>query len=159
MPEIIKRKARAVLFDRQGRLVLIKRTRPGRDPYWVTAGGGVEPEDAGVEAALRREVFEELGGRVDRVREVVVITDERPEGTLVQHVFVARLTETDPSSRTGPEFSDPARGTYETVVLPGTAEALGSIRLLPEPLARFLEDNLRGLRALVADSRTGPPGG
>lgn len=159
MPEIIKQKARAILFDRQGRLVLIKRTRPGRAPYWTTAGGGVEPEDASVEAALHREVFEELGGRVDRVREVVVITDERPEGTLVQHVFVARLTEMDPSSRTGPEFSDPTRGTYETVVLPGTAEALRSIRLLPEPLARFLEDNLRDLCALVADPGTETPRG
>ncbi|QUX31223.1 NUDIX domain-containing protein [Nocardiopsis akebiae] len=159
MPEIIKQKARAILFDRQRRLVLIKRTRPGRAPYWVTAGGGVEPEDADVEAALHREVFEELGGRVDRVREVVVITDELPEGTLVQHVFVARLTEMDPSSRTGPEFSDPARGTYETVVLPGTAEALRSIRLLPEPLARFLEDNLRDLRDLVADPRAETPRG
>ncbi len=157
MPEIIKQKARAILFDRQQRLVLIKRTRPGRAPYWITAGGGVEPEDASVEAALHREVFEELGGRIDRVREVVVITEELPGGTRVQHVFVARLTELDPSSRTGPEFSDPTRGTYETVVLPSTDEALKSIDLLPPSLARFLEDNLRDVGALVADPLTETP--
>ncbi|WP_435108369.1 NUDIX domain-containing protein [Nocardiopsis synnemataformans] len=157
MPKIIKQKARAILFDRQQRLVLIKRTRPGRAPYWVTAGGGVEPEDASVEAALHREVFEELGGHIDRVRKVVVITDELPEGTLIQHVFVARLTAMDPSSRTGPEFSDPTRGTYETVVLPGTDETLKGISLLPDSLARFLEDNLGDLGDLVAGPRTETP--
>ncbi|PDP86660.1 NUDIX hydrolase [Glycomyces fuscus] len=157
MPEIIKQKARAILFDRQQRLVLIKRTRPGVVPYWTTAGGSVEPEDAGVEAALHREVLEELGGRIDRVRQVLVITDELPEGLLIQHVFVARLTAADPSRRTGPEFSDPTRGTYETVALPRTDEALKSVNLLPTPLARFVEDNLRGLGALVADSYTETP--
>jgi hypothetical protein len=31
--------ARAILIDDAGRLVLIKRTRPGQVPYWTTAGG------------------------------------------------------------------------------------------------------------------------
>lgn len=33
---ITKRNARAILLDGD-ELVLIKRTKPGRDPYWVTA--------------------------------------------------------------------------------------------------------------------------
>jgi len=37
-----RRSARAILIDDDGHLVLIRRTRPGRAPYWTTAGGGVE---------------------------------------------------------------------------------------------------------------------
>lgn len=44
---ITKRNARAILLDGDD-LVLIKRTKPGRDPYWVTVGGGVEAEDASI---------------------------------------------------------------------------------------------------------------
>lgn len=65
MTDVIKRNARAILLDGD-ELILIKRTKPGREPYWVTVGGGVEEDDATIEAALHREVFEELGGRLER---------------------------------------------------------------------------------------------
>ena len=57
---VVKRTARAVLLDGDD-LILIKRTKPGVDPYWLTPGGGVEPEDATVVEALHRELDEELG--------------------------------------------------------------------------------------------------
>ncbi|NED80348.1 NUDIX hydrolase, partial [Streptomyces sp. SID11233] len=60
---VVKRTARAVLLDGED-LVLIKRVKPGVDPYWVTPGGGVEPEDATVIEALHREVHEELGAKI-----------------------------------------------------------------------------------------------
>jgi hypothetical protein len=37
-----RRSARAILFDDAGRLLLIKRTKPGQAPYWTTPGGGIE---------------------------------------------------------------------------------------------------------------------
>jgi ADP-ribose pyrophosphatase YjhB (NUDIX family) len=46
------------LIDDQGRLVLIKRTKPGRAPYWTTPGGGIEDADRSPEAALHRELAE-----------------------------------------------------------------------------------------------------
>jgi ADP-ribose pyrophosphatase YjhB (NUDIX family) len=49
------------LIDDDGRLLLIKRTKPGQAPYWTTPGGGVEDTDESVEAALQRELAEELG--------------------------------------------------------------------------------------------------
>jgi 8-oxo-dGTP pyrophosphatase MutT (NUDIX family) len=61
MTDVVKRSARVILLDGD-ELVLIKRTKPGREPYWVTVGGGVEADDESIEAALQREVFEELGG-------------------------------------------------------------------------------------------------
>jgi 8-oxo-dGTP pyrophosphatase MutT (NUDIX family) len=77
---VVKRTARAILLDGtpQGRvsvlddaapdLILIKRTKPGEPPYWITPGGGVEPgQDATVVDALHREVDEELGAKVTDV--------------------------------------------------------------------------------------------
>lgn len=49
------------MIDDDGRLLLIKRTKPGQAPYWTTPGGGVEDTDESVEAALQRELAEELG--------------------------------------------------------------------------------------------------
>ncbi|MGW9348033.1 NUDIX hydrolase [Nocardiopsis flavescens] len=149
MSNIVKQSARALLFDEHRRLVLIKRTKPGQEPYWVSVGGGLEPEDADAEAALHREVFEELGGKIDRVRQVLLITDDLPGGVGLQHVFVARLLSMDPGQRTGAEFTEPGRGTYEVVAVPATRDALADIRLLPPRLAEFARENLHGLLALV----------
>lgn len=39
---IDRRAVRAILVDGGGQLVLIKRTKPGQDPYWTAPGGGVK---------------------------------------------------------------------------------------------------------------------
>ncbi|MDX6313757.1 MAG: hypothetical protein QOF44_3221, partial [Streptomyces sp.] len=57
---VVKRTARAILLDGDS-LVLIKRTKPGLSPYWITPGGGVDPGDATIVDALHRELDEELG--------------------------------------------------------------------------------------------------
>ena len=62
LARVERRSARAILIDGVGRLVLIRRTKPGRPMYWTTAGGGVEDGDSSVEAAMHREIFEELAG-------------------------------------------------------------------------------------------------
>lgn len=63
---VVKRTARAILLDGGSnlRMVLIKRTKPGLEPYWITPGGGVEPGDTSVVAALHRELDEELGAKI-----------------------------------------------------------------------------------------------
>ncbi|MBV6695629.1 NUDIX domain-containing protein [Kitasatospora aureofaciens] len=147
MPQIVKRNARAILLDGED-LVLILRTKPGREPYWVTVGGGVEPSDASVEAALHREVFEELGGAVHTPQLVHLITDELEEGLGVQHIFAARLKEMDIQARTGTEFAKPERGGYEVVRVPFTAEAVRGIQLMPPQLADFIAANIEAIRAV-----------
>ncbi|WP_017584348.1 NUDIX hydrolase [Nocardiopsis valliformis] len=156
MNAVAKESARALLFDSEWRLVFIKRTRPGQEPYWVAVGGGLEPEDADAEAALHREVFEELGGKIDGVRQVFLVTDELPEGVSLQHIFVARLVSMDPSQRTGAEFTEPGRGTYEVVTVPATSEAVASICLLPSRLSEFAQANLHGLLALLHQGERRP---
>ncbi|TDQ52989.1 hypothetical protein [Actinorugispora endophytica] len=55
----------------------------------------------------------------------------------------------DPADRTGAEFTEPGRGSYEVVSVPATRDALSAVRLLPPRLAEFTEANLPGLLALV----------
>ncbi|MGH3869561.1 MAG: NUDIX domain-containing protein [Pseudonocardiaceae bacterium] len=55
--QVSRRSARALLLDDDGRLVLIKRTKPGESPYWTTPGGGIEPGES-TTGALERELGE-----------------------------------------------------------------------------------------------------
>ena len=51
---------RVILLDGQGRTLLFRGGEP--DPYWFTPGGGLD-EGEDLEAAARREVWEEVGVR------------------------------------------------------------------------------------------------
>jgi 8-oxo-dGTP pyrophosphatase MutT (NUDIX family) len=144
MIDVVKRSARAILLDGDD-LVLIQRTKPGRELYWVTVGGGVEADDRTIEAALHREVYEELGGTVGRAELVYLITDELDDGIGIQHIFAANLVSMDRTARTGTEFSKPERGGYEVVRVPFTAEAVDELNLMPPQLAEFITANVDAL--------------
>ncbi|MFJ1707783.1 NUDIX domain-containing protein [Kitasatospora sp. NPDC088346] len=163
---VVKRTARAILLEvdrerphAQATIVLIKRTRPGRPPYWITPGGGVEPGDRTVVDALHREVDEELGGKVEDVVPAFVDTVAHshhedgtlahPHGVKVQHFFVCRLAAMDPSRRHGPEMDAP-RGEYEIVRLPFTREGVTAVNVVPPSLRAYLAANIEGVRALLA---------
>ncbi|KMS74080.1 NUDIX hydrolase [Streptomyces viridochromogenes] len=148
MPDVVKRSARAILLDGD-ELVLIKRTKPGREPYWVTVGGGVETDDESIEAALHREVFEELGGTVDRAELVYLITDELAGGIGIQHIFAAHLASMDLTARTGTEFSMPGRGGYEVVRVPFTPDAVRELNLMPPTLAEFIASNTEAIASVL----------
>jgi ADP-ribose pyrophosphatase YjhB (NUDIX family) len=148
MPEIVKRNARAVLLDGD-ELVLIKRTKPGRDPYWVTVGGGVEEDDDSIEAALHREIFEELGGTLEKAELIHLITDHLEDGIGVQHIFAARLAGMDVSVRTGTEFAKPDRGSYDIVRVPFTADAVSELELMPPELADFVVANIEAIASVL----------
>lgn len=126
-------------------LVLIKRTRPGQEPCLVTIGGGIEPEDASVEDALRREIAEEVGGAGDAV------TDQLDGGVGVQRLFIARLVAMDLAMRTGTEFAKPERGGYEVVRVPFVADALATLDapLMPPAIRSFVLANVDALRDVL----------
>jgi ADP-ribose pyrophosphatase YjhB (NUDIX family) len=151
---VVKRTARAILLDGPD-MVLIKRTKPGREPYWITPGGGVEPEDGTVAEALHREIDEELGGKVARAVPAFVDTvehtaDDGAVGVKIQHFFVCRLDSMDPARRHGPEVDQPD-GEYEIVRVPFTPEGLASVEVVPPSLRAYLSANIEGVRALLAD--------
>ncbi|MBL1118723.1 NUDIX hydrolase [Streptomyces sp. 110] len=167
---VVKRTARAILLegDTAPRMILIKRTKPGQAPYWITPGGGMEPEDATVVEALYREVDEELGAKVTDVVPAFVDTvphsDESAEGAegaegsggvgaagvKVQHFFVCRLASMDLSRRHGPEVDEPC-GEYDVVSVPFTREGIASVEVVPPSLRAYLDANIEGVLALLAD--------
>lgn len=125
--------ARMLLFDGDDRLVLIRRVREGVPPYLVTPGGGVEEGESTSEAAVR-ECAEELGAVVTP-GPVAVLTAPDPSGVVTFHLGVVRRF--DPALRTGPELSEPGRGTYETIhVAVDDADALSLLR--PEALRSLI---------------------
>ncbi|WP_370065103.1 NUDIX domain-containing protein [Streptacidiphilus sp. MAP5-3] len=160
---MVKRTARAILLD-QGpdglELVMIKRTKPGKPPYWITPGGGMEPTDASVVAALHRELSEELGGSARDIVPAFVDTvshthhedgsELHPRGVKIQHFFVCRLASMDPSRRHGPEVDEP-NGEYEIVRLPFTREGVTAVNVVPPSLRAYLAANIEGVTALLAD--------
>ncbi|MFC8588758.1 NUDIX domain-containing protein [Streptomyces sp. NPDC057217] len=135
-------RVRAVLVTPENTMLVIRRTRPGTPVYWVLPGGGVEPEDASREAALHREIHEEIAGKADVVRllHTMESDDER------QLFYLARIATWSFDDRTGPEFSAEGRGEYALEEIPLTVEGLDGIDLKPEEIAHVL----RG--ALVAGS-------
>ncbi|MEV8609487.1 NUDIX domain-containing protein [Amycolatopsis sp. NPDC051373] len=143
------RAARAILIDDQYRLALIKRTKPGQAPYWTAPGGGVEDTDASVEAALHRELAEELGAEASGASRVFLVSSPSPSGVAVQYFFVARLTQLDESARTGPEFEDSSRGGYELDRVDLRGDDLASVDVKPVALKEFILANREALLAEV----------
>jgi ADP-ribose pyrophosphatase YjhB (NUDIX family) len=144
---IRRHSARVILIDDEGRLVLIRRTRPGQAPYWTTAGGGVEDSDASVEAAMHRELAEELGAEAAGASRVLLLSSRSERGIVVAHFFVARLVSLDVSARTGPEFADPSRGAYDPDRIGLRGDDLAAIDLRPPELKEFILANREALLA------------
>jgi 8-oxo-dGTP pyrophosphatase MutT (NUDIX family) len=143
-----RRSARAILIDDEGRLVLLKRSKPGREHYWTTAGGGVENGDASIEAAMHRELFEELGAQAVGASQVFLASFRSTTGGLhVQHFFVTRLVSLDLGLRTGPEFTDPARGSYDPDWVDLRGDGLADVDLRPAELKLFILANREALLA------------
>ncbi|MEU9884332.1 NUDIX domain-containing protein [Sphaerisporangium sp. NPDC051011] len=144
-------RVRAILITPSGKLLTIKRVRPGATPYWVLPGGGVEPTDVSLEAGLAREIREELDGEAV-VRALVQVNED---GDQREYFYLARIAHWDPDRRTGPEFADPAQGEYIVEEIPLTAEGIGGIALKPTSIADLIADHATELFHL-ADLRTQP---
>ncbi|WP_395295452.1 NUDIX domain-containing protein [Kitasatospora hibisci] len=132
----MQHRVRAVLLTPNNTTLLIKRIRPGIDPYWVIVGGKIEPTDASPEDALRREVREEIAGEAQIVS--LLHTLEADEER--QDFYLATIDSWSFEDRTGPEFSQEGRGEYLLEEIPLTIEALDAINLLPQEIASVLRE-------------------
>lgn len=80
----------AVVFDDDGRLLLVQRANPPAQGLWSLPGGRVEPGEPAQEA-VRREVREETGLEIEILREVGTVERSAPMGgTYVIRDFLAR---------------------------------------------------------------------
>jgi 8-oxo-dGTP pyrophosphatase MutT (NUDIX family) len=138
---------RALLLDDDDQLLVFRRFVQGRGVYYSVPGGKIEPGEDD-ETALRRELFEELGATAGELRYLF----EAPGSDLypTAHRFYAtRLVSMDITQRTGTEFSNPAKGTYDLERIPCQAKALKAFPLVPPELAAYLEEHADSLPALV----------
>ncbi|MGP3690990.1 NUDIX hydrolase [Streptomyces sp. IBSNAI002] len=144
----MKQRVRAVLITPKNTMLAIRRIRPGIPEYWVLPGGGVEADDESLEAALHREVWEEIAGRAEitGLLHTVESNDEQ------QFVYLARITEWNFDERSGPEFSRDDRGEYRLEEVPLTVEGLDSIDLKPEEITDEIRKALDDGRLAAAVS-------
>ena len=133
----VRHNVRAVLLD-GGRLVFLRRGWPGGALYYTTVGGGVEAEDADFEAALRREVMEEIGATIGPATEFLTLTEPGEKVIVVQHYYRADVLDMDLGRRSGPEVDDPDVGDFSPVRVALDASAVRELELHPPELANYL---------------------
>lgn len=131
-------RVRALLVTPANELLTIRRDRPGISAYWVLPGGHLEPDDPDLESGLNREIFEELGGEAEIVSLAMILdsNDDR------QYIYVARIDSWSEHDRTGPEFSEPGRGTYTLEPIPLKPNAWAELNLKPEAVAELIRSAL-----------------
>jgi 8-oxo-dGTP pyrophosphatase MutT (NUDIX family) len=131
----MKQRVRAVLITPQRSMLVIKRIRPGIPAYWILPGGKVEGTDESLEAALHREVWEEIAGRAEITGLLHTIQTEEE-----RHFFyVARIKKWSFEDRTGPEFSQEGQGEYELEEIPLTHQGIKGINLKPAEIATEIQ--------------------
>ncbi|GGN39005.1 NUDIX domain-containing protein [Streptomyces fuscichromogenes] len=133
----VRHNVRAVLLE-DDQLVFLRRRWPGCLPYYTTVGGGVEPCDADHEAALRREVMEELGATIGPATEFLTLTEPGDKVTVVRHYFRAEVLDIDLNLRGGPEPDDADTGDFSPVRVARDASALTALELQPPELVGHL---------------------
>jgi 8-oxo-dGTP pyrophosphatase MutT (NUDIX family) len=131
----------------EGRLLLFKRTRPDHPtPYYVTPGGGMEESDKSEQGALLRELKEELGVESGNIgKKVFELIDEKGKTQIVYECTIGRI---QIDKRTGAEFNNPKKGTYEIVWIP--VDELDRLDIRPTKLKEFIA------RRYVATQRPRP---
>ncbi|MCX4404403.1 NUDIX hydrolase [Streptomyces sp. NBC_01764] len=138
----VRHNVRAVLLD-DDHLVFLRRGWSGGTPYYTTVGGGVEPDDADLEAALRREVMEEIGATIGPATEFLTLTEPGERVTVVQHFFRADVLDMDQKRRSGPELDDPDIGDFSSVRVELDASTLTALELQPPELASYLREHAK----------------
>ncbi|MFG3292437.1 NUDIX domain-containing protein [Streptomyces sp. NPDC048179] len=133
----VRHNVRAVLLE-DNQLVFLRRRWPGCLPYYTTVGGGVEPYDADLEVALRREVMEELGATIGPATEFLTLTEPGGKVTVVRHYFRAEVLDMDLNRRGGPEPDDADTGDFSPVRVTLDASVVAALELQPPELVGYL---------------------
>ena len=107
----------AIVFDEDGRLLLIRRANPPAQGLWSLPGGRVEPGEAD-EQAVVRELAEETGLAGSVLREVGMITRDAPQGGVyvIRDYLMAIDDDGDPLPHAGDDALDAAWFTPQEVL-------------------------------------------
>ncbi|MGX1264098.1 8-oxo-dGTP diphosphatase [Rossellomorea marisflavi] len=118
-----------VLLIEDGRIALIERKRGGR-LYYVIPGGGIDPGETPMKAAIR-EAHEELGITVASIQPCMTFKQNG-----IHHYFLVGRYEGTFGTGEGAEYTGHLRGSYKPIWLP--LEQVASIPLYPEQVKSFL---------------------
>lgn len=105
--------------------------------------GGLVEDGESQEMALDRELREEIAATADLHGLMYTLDHGGDRQYFYLALARARCWSASAADRSGPEFSDPARGEYHLQPVPLTADALERIDLKPDALAQFLIRRLR----------------
>ncbi|MFB6517669.1 NUDIX domain-containing protein [Streptomyces sp. NPDC056401] len=136
----MKERVRAILLTTDGTMLVINRIRPGIPPYQVLVGGGIEPEDVDLEAALLREIREEIAGEAVNLHPFCRLQNDKSE---TEHFYLAQILAWNFDDRTGPEFTCDDRGEYLLEEVPLTVESVDALNLMPPQIKDALLDAIR----------------
>jgi 8-oxo-dGTP pyrophosphatase MutT (NUDIX family) len=122
----------------------------------VLPGGHVDPGDQSLEAALSREISEEIAGEADIISMLQVL--DSGAGDERRYFCLGRITSWDFAARAGREFAEPGFGTCRLEQIPLFAAGLGAIDLKPAAIARLLCDAFASGRDLfmLSDLQSAP---
>ena len=120
------------LIQRDGRVLMIRRSATVRAPLtWCFPGGGIEPGES-QEAALVRELHEELALTVAPGRHLM--TQTKHDGRLVLYCWSANILSGEPIPNPREvaevEWMSPTAVRGREKVLPGTTEILDAVGLI-----------------------------
>ena len=158
-----RRAARVVVVDPDGHVLMIQGFDPHRseDSYWYTVGGGVEPGEDEVQAAVR-EVWEETGATITREDLLGPVHHDRGtfsfEGRTIhqEQVFYGWVTErfaAEPAAFGELEVRSTIRMDW---IDPATTRA-GGEAVYPVVLERLVEDVLEAAAARSWPRGSGAP--
>jgi 8-oxo-dGTP pyrophosphatase MutT (NUDIX family) len=100
----MRKRVRAIIIE-EDKILLMHRV-VGEREYWIFPGGGVEDNDADLEAALIRECEEELGVQVE-VGEFFANSYFELDGeTWEQHIFRCKIIGGELGTGQGPEYQE-----------------------------------------------------
>ena len=132
------------VVEQDGRILLVRHQKPGRDPYWVLPGGRLEPGETIPECAVR-ELAEETG-LTARFSEVLYVSEFMSEGRHTVDVTVRATADASEEARLGndPEVEEGSEPTLAELRWVEASE-IGEIGLLPAWIpARIVETIDRG---------------
>lgn len=135
----LRRSARAILISKNKKLVLIKRTKKGISPYYVTPGGGIEEGEDSI-TALVREVKEEVGGIVEKAN-FIFHFDDYVKGNSVDFFVCHELNREAPIGNEWSQYNS-LENQYEVVEV--SLNEVKDLNLKPVELKNKIIDAYKG---------------